>query len=195
MCYIFVIKFIYETISLNLGLRKINVNNFIKARNVYLYTGRSYINIKEWSNALSPLRAAYSLSPAETKKEISEILMDVLLSVTLNEIKKGNSEASMNYIFEYSELNSELRNSGNEMLSFLLSYADDEFKRGTLSNTINVLKIVLGMDSANSQAYFGLARALFGDGNKFEAMEYLTKAILLDPDNKEIRDLHRLFYK
>lgn len=45
----------------------------------YLYLGRSYINLGRWAEALHPLRTAYRLSPGETRKEIMEIILDVLL--------------------------------------------------------------------------------------------------------------------
>lgn len=45
----------------------------------YLYIGGSYVNLGKWQEAISPLRTAYRLAPEETKKEIAEILMDLLL--------------------------------------------------------------------------------------------------------------------
>jgi tetratricopeptide (TPR) repeat protein len=45
----------------------------------YLYIGRSYVNLGKWREAISPLRTAYRLAPEETKKEIADILTDLLL--------------------------------------------------------------------------------------------------------------------
>lgn len=45
----------------------------------YLYLGRSYLNLGKWSEAVPPLRTAYRLSPGQTKKEIADILLDIVL--------------------------------------------------------------------------------------------------------------------
>jgi len=45
----------------------------------YLYLGRSYLNLGRWSEAVPPLRTAYRLNPGETKKEIADIIFDVIL--------------------------------------------------------------------------------------------------------------------
>jgi tetratricopeptide (TPR) repeat protein len=45
----------------------------------YLYLGRSYISLGRWAEALHPLRTAYRLAPEETKKEIMEIILDLLI--------------------------------------------------------------------------------------------------------------------
>jgi len=50
--------------------------DFAKA---YLYLGRSYLNIGKWKEAVPPLRTAYRLSPGETKKEVADIILDIIL--------------------------------------------------------------------------------------------------------------------
>lgn len=45
----------------------------------YLYLGRSYLNIGKWKEAVAPLRTAYRLNPDETKKELADIIFDVIL--------------------------------------------------------------------------------------------------------------------
>lgn len=45
----------------------------------YLYLGRSYLNLGRWSEAVPPLRTAYRLSPDETRAQIADIILDVLL--------------------------------------------------------------------------------------------------------------------
>ena len=45
----------------------------------YLYLGRTYLNLGRWREALYPLRTAMRLSPEESKKEIADIIMDILL--------------------------------------------------------------------------------------------------------------------
>jgi cytochrome c-type biogenesis protein CcmH/NrfG len=45
----------------------------------YLYLGRTYMNLGRWREALSPLRTAMRLSPEESRKEIADIILDILL--------------------------------------------------------------------------------------------------------------------
>ncbi len=45
----------------------------------YLYIGRSYLNLGMWAEALYPLRTAFRLAPEDSKREIAEIILDVLI--------------------------------------------------------------------------------------------------------------------
>jgi len=45
----------------------------------YLYLGRSYLNIGKWQEAVPPLRTAFRLSPDETKKEVADMILDIIL--------------------------------------------------------------------------------------------------------------------
>lgn len=45
----------------------------------YLYLGRTYMNLGRWREALYPLRTAMRLSPEESRKEIADIILDILL--------------------------------------------------------------------------------------------------------------------
>jgi tetratricopeptide (TPR) repeat protein len=46
----------------------------------FLYLGRAYLNTRRWRDAIQPLRAAYRLSPAETKDEVFNFLLDALFA-------------------------------------------------------------------------------------------------------------------
>ena len=160
--------------------------NYTKA---YIYLGSSYINLKQWYSALIPLRTAYKISPAQTRDEVSNLLIDTLFALVVGEIKKGNFDASKEYLAEYLDLNSSAGNSTNQIVSFLVSFAAEELKNGNLDNTYSALKLALQIDPKNSDAYIGLGRAYFKDGRIFDALDNMRKAILLDPNNKEARDL------
>ena len=45
----------------------------------YLYLGRTYLNLGRWREALYPLRTAMRLSPEESRKEVADIIMDIIL--------------------------------------------------------------------------------------------------------------------
>ena len=59
----------------------------------YLYLGRSYLNLRRWRDAIQPLRAAYRLSPAETKEEAFNFLLDALLAAGGNSLPGDRSRA------------------------------------------------------------------------------------------------------
>ena len=102
----------------------------------YIYLGRSYIGLKQWYSALHPLRTAYRISPDQAKTEVSNLLIDTLFTLVIGEIRKGNFEESKTYISEYLQLNKSLGNSYNQIVSFLIAFAEQELKRGNLTNTV-----------------------------------------------------------
>jgi len=155
----------------------------------YIYLGRSYIGLKQWHSALHPLRTAYRISPDQAKKEVSNLLIDTLFILVIAEIRKGNFDSSNAYLSEYLQLNKSLGNSYNQIVSFLITFAAQELKRGNLTNTVSALKLALNIDPKNSDAYIGLVRANFKDGRIFDALNSIRKAILLDPNNKEAGNL------
>ena len=155
----------------------------------YIYLGRSYIGLKQWHSALHPLRTAYRISPDQAKTEVSNLLIDTLFTLVIGEIRKGNFDESKTYISEYLQLNKSLGNSNNQIVSFLITFAAQELKRGNLTNTVSALRLALNIDPKNSDAYIGLGRAYFKDGRIFDALNSIRKAILLDPNNKEAGNL------
>lgn len=78
----------------NIGKFEDAVPHFMKATELepnfgiaYLYIGKSYLNLGRWREAVPSLRTAYRLSPEETRKEIENILIDLLL-INLPRIKE-----------------------------------------------------------------------------------------------------------
>ena len=59
----------------------------------YLYLGRSYLNTRRWRDAIQPLRAAYRLSPAETKDEVFNFLLDALFAAAGGSLPNDRSRA------------------------------------------------------------------------------------------------------
>lgn len=54
----------------------------------YLYLGRSYVSIGDYTKAINPLRTAYRLSPDDVKNQILDILLDALFNAAPSEVKK-----------------------------------------------------------------------------------------------------------
>ncbi len=70
----------------NRGRYEEAVPHFVKATELepefgraYLYLGRSYLNLSRWSDAVPPLRTAFRLAPEESRREMADIILDVLL--------------------------------------------------------------------------------------------------------------------
>ena len=59
----------------------------------YLYLGRSYLNTRRWRDAIQPLRAAYRLSPAETKDEAFNVFLDALFAASGGSLPSDRSRA------------------------------------------------------------------------------------------------------
>ncbi|HXG52331.1 MAG TPA: tetratricopeptide repeat protein [candidate division Zixibacteria bacterium] len=55
--------------------------NFAQA---YLYLGRSHLSLRQWREALHPLRTAYQLAPGEAKQEVFNLLTDVLFAAAVD---------------------------------------------------------------------------------------------------------------
>lgn len=53
----------------------------------YIYLGRTYLNLRQWSKAIAPLRTAYRLAPDMTKGMIQDLIMDAVISAAADGIK------------------------------------------------------------------------------------------------------------
>jgi len=60
----------------------------------YLYLGRSYLGARRWRDAIPALRAAYRLSPTETKEEVFNFLLDALFAASSSILPSDNSRPS-----------------------------------------------------------------------------------------------------
>jgi tetratricopeptide (TPR) repeat protein len=60
----------------------------------FLYLGRSYLNTRRWRDAIQPLRAAYRLSPAETRDEVFNFLLDALVAAGSGSLPGDRSRGS-----------------------------------------------------------------------------------------------------
>jgi len=56
----------------------------------FLYLGRAYISQSKWRQAISPLRAAFRLSPRESQEEIINLIIDAGFAAALNDFRLGD---------------------------------------------------------------------------------------------------------
>jgi Flp pilus assembly protein TadD len=158
----------------------------------YIYLGRSYLNINQWVDAIPPLRTAYRLSPAETKKEAVNLLLDALIGGALQELKKGNFKNSIGYLKEAIDVEPVSNKANNELVSALIAYGGSLMSEGDFSDAIVQFSEAVELAPANINAYRGLAEAFINNGNFFDAMKTINKAINIAPSEEErslLRDL------
>ncbi|KAF0184140.1 MAG: hypothetical protein FD164_466 [Nitrospirae bacterium] len=53
----------------------------------YMYLGRSHLNLRQWTKAISPLRTAYRLAPDKTKGLVQDLIMDAILGAASQGIR------------------------------------------------------------------------------------------------------------
>ncbi len=158
----------------------------------YLYLGRSYLNISQWVEAIAPLRTAYRLSPAETKKEAVNLLLDALVGGALQDMKKGNFNQSIGYLKEALDMEPGLDKVKNELVSALIAYGGNLISEGHFTDAIIQFSEAVELAPANINAYRGLAEAFINNGNLFDAMKTINRAINIAPSEEErslLRDL------
>ena len=181
----------------NRGLYREAITHFDKAIEIdpefvqpYLYLGRSYLNLKQWVQAVQPLRTAFRLSPDESKKEIVNLLIDALFGAAVHEIKQGNLQESLSLFKEIFSLQEQSERSIDKLTENLVSLGGELLSEGKTTEAIAVYSEILKVAPRNASAYIGLARAFLKEGDMFKAAEAIKNALEIDPSN---RDAKRLF--
>jgi len=157
----------------------------------YLYLGRSYLNLKRWPEAVPPLRAAFRLSPGESKKEIGDILVDALLGAATYEFNKGNFKDSIGYLKEVLELEPGSSRARNELVTTFIALGGALLSEGKASEAISTYSEALKLSPNNLDAYIGLANAFLSNGDILKALRAIETAIKLDPNNREAQSLFK----
>jgi tetratricopeptide (TPR) repeat protein len=162
----------------------------------YLYLGRCYLNLKQYTNAVQHLRTAYRLSPGEFKKEIFDILLDALFGAAMSEVKQDNANEAINYFKEVLTLDPRSDKAKDELVRLYITGAGDLLQKGNIDDAVRTYSEVLKISPDNVTAYLGLITAFVKSGNISRALEAAEKAHILDPNSKEIlRILKELIVK
>jgi Flp pilus assembly protein TadD len=151
----------------------------------YLYLGRSYVSLKRWRQAISPLRTAYRLSPEETKNQAFDFLLDALFSAAMEDFKIGNFSSSIGYLREVLELQPTSGRGRNEMVKTLVAHGGDSLSRGNVSQAITAYAEAVKLSPNDFDASFGLAKAFFRNGEFPKAWQAVQDALRVDPANRE----------
>jgi tetratricopeptide (TPR) repeat protein len=155
----------------------------------YLYLGRSNVSIGRWRQALPALRAAYRLSPEDTKREAFDLLIDALFGVALEELKMGHFTSSIDHLREVQGLQPASAKARNQIVKTLIAQGGDSLSRGNASEAIRAYTEAAQLSPESFEAIFGLAKAFFKKGEFFKAREALQDAMRVNPGNPEAKAL------
>jgi Flp pilus assembly protein TadD len=151
----------------------------------YLYLGRSYVSLKRWRQALSPLRTAYRLSPDETKREALDLLIDALFSAGLDSFRAADFGSAVDYFREILGLQPTDAKGRNELVKALVAQGGDSLSRGNLSQAISAYTDAVKLSPNSFDAVFGLAKAFFRNGELYKAWQAAQEAAKVEPGNRE----------
>lgn len=157
----------------------------------YLYLGRSYLNLKKWTQAIQPLRTAFRLEPQESQKEIINILLDALIGAGISEFMKGNFLGSINYLKEGLSLVPQSDRAKNELVRSLIGYGGTLVSEGNYSEAISAFSDAVKLSPNNADALVGLAKAFLSNGDFLKALQTVQKALAVDSDNRPANTLLR----
>jgi protein O-GlcNAc transferase len=166
--------------------------NFAQA---YLYLGRSYLNLRQWLDALPPLRTALRLSPEETQKEIVQLLIDALLGAATFHFKQGNFHASIDVLKEALELQPQSVQVAKQLVTSLFASGGELLSQGKAAEAIEAYREVAQLTPTNLEAYLGLARAFFQHGDYTKALSAVRDALKISPTNLDALSLLRQFQR
>lgn len=153
----------------------------------YLYLGRSYIGLKSWRQALTPLRTAYRLSPEETKREALDLLIDALFAGGIDAFRAGDFGASVEYFKEVLGLQPTSARARTEFVRALIAHGGDSLSKGNLPQAISAYSEAVKLSPDSFEAIFGLARAFLRNGEISKALDAANAAIRVEPGSRELQ--------
>jgi Flp pilus assembly protein TadD len=160
--------------------------NYVQA---YIYLGRSYISLGRWSEALGPLKTAYRISPAETRKEAMSFLSDALVGAGIQSFRNGDYKTAVEHLKEGLTLDPGSAKVKDELVKAWTAYGGKLFTQGNFGEAISAFEQALQLAPGYLDAYIGLAKSFFKNGNFDKALQAARKALSLDPGSDELKKL------
>jgi tetratricopeptide (TPR) repeat protein len=152
----------------------------------YLYLGRCYLNLRQYMNAVQPLRTAYRLAPDEFKKDVFDVLLDALFGAAISAVNQGDADEAISYFKEVLTLDPQFDKAKDELVRLYITGAGNLLKKGNIDDAVRTYSEVLKIAPDNVTAYLGLITAFIKSGDISRAIEAAEKANIMDPDSKEI---------
>jgi tetratricopeptide (TPR) repeat protein len=160
--------------------------NYVQA---YIYLGRSYISLGRWSEALGPLKTAYRISPAETRKEATSFLSDALVGAGIQSFRNGDYKTAVEHLKEGLTLEPGSAKVKDELVKAWTAYGGKLFTQGNFGEAISAFEQALQLSPGYLDAYIGLAKSFFKNGDFDKALQAARKALSLDPGSDELKKL------
>jgi len=153
--------------------------------NAYIYLGRSHLNMGRWAQAIQPLRTAYRLSPSKTQGEVLNFLIDALLGAAVSDFKNGNFSGAIGYLKEGLGLDSGSKKILSQLVAVLIAQGRELLTQGQVRDAITSFSEAIRLSPERGDAYLGLARAFFKEGDLLKALDAVEKALRVDPSNSD----------
>ncbi len=150
-----------------------------------LYLGRTRLNMRDYGNAIPPLRRAYRLSPDDFKSQACDILIDALMGAASSELGKGNFENTLAYVREIMSTSPKGIKIKEDISNVLVAVAMGLARKGDVRDAVQLFRDAIKENPDNIKAYLGLAKTLIKSGAISEAIENAQKALSLDPTSNE----------
>ena len=96
----------------------------------YLYLGRSYLNLAQWSNAIPVLRTAFRLAPEASKHEVTQLLVDALLGGATAALKTGGFREAVGLLHEALGLAPHAQHLLPPLVEALIGWGGNSWRRG-----------------------------------------------------------------
>jgi tetratricopeptide (TPR) repeat protein len=159
----------------------------------YLYLGRSYLNLAQWSNAIPVLRTAFRLAPEASKHEVTQLLVDALLGGATAALKTGGFREAVGLLQEALGLAPHAQHLLPPLVEALIGLGGQLLAQGQLRDAISAFTQATQLAPQQVDAYVGLARALWQQGALFKALAAVQTALRLAPNDSTVRALlHQL---
>lgn len=155
----------------------------------YLYLGRAYLNLARWQEALAPLRTALRLAPEETKREITELLIDALMGTATQQTQQGNLKAAIPLFKEVLQLQPQFAQATQHLVTTLLALGSQLLAQGKTSEALEAYLETTHLAPDNFNAYLGLARAFLQQRDWSKALAAVRSALRLSPSSLDALSL------
>jgi tetratricopeptide (TPR) repeat protein len=155
----------------------------------FLYLGRAYVSLKSWSLALTALRRAYQLVPDDTKSEVLAILVDALFNSGRSALGAGDFVSAIGSFREILGLQATSAAARSELVRALVGFGGALLSKGSISQAISAYSEAVKIAPNNFDAVFGLAKALFRNGDYLKALQTAEDAMRFDSGNRELQSL------
>ncbi len=160
--------------------------NFGKA---YLALGRAHLGLGQWLQAIPVIRTAFRLAPAESKGEVTGLLLDGLLGGATASLKSGKFGESIGLFKEALTLSPKTGQVQLQLVEALIGMGGQLLGQGKLTDAIATFSEATQLNPQHVDGYLGLARALWQQGDIFKALAVGQKAMSLAPGDNNVRSL------